>query len=216
MRVNAPCIKYPANDWLMETVHERLEWARKKAGFRFASAAARSLGVPEQTYLAHENGHRGVPVDAGQHYARRFRVSFGWLMANEGKPSDRDVVPVTNYVGAGQEVFPIDDSAQGYESVDAPPGVVGDVVAARVRGDSMLPQLRDGWLIFWRRDTHEGVPTECINELCVVKVAGEGPTLVKIVRSGGKAGFYRLESHNAEPRDNVKIEWAARVTDIRT
>lgn len=73
--------------------------------------------------------------------------------------------------------------------------------------------LRDGWLIFWVRD-QPGVPEECVGQLCVVQVK-DGPTLVKEVRRGSKKGLYRLESWNAPPREDVELEWASKIIDIR-
>lgn len=217
MRVNAQGINIIGTSPWMDTPAERLLWARKRAGFNRATEAARSLAVPEQTYLAHENGSRGIRSAAGALYARRYRVNFNWLMTGDGKPSDRERVPIVSYVGAGAEVYPVDDNAQisGLDAVDAPTGGTdGDCVAARVRGESMYPMLRDGWLIFWRRDVH-GVASDCINQLCIVKLAGDGPTLVKWLRQGPKPGLFNLESHNAPLRESVRLEWAAKVIDIR-
>lgn len=85
MLVNASCIS-PAGSFpaMARTPADRLREARADAGFERASEAARSLGVPEQTYLAHENGSRGITAKAGEHYANRFKVEFTWLMTNKG------------------------------------------------------------------------------------------------------------------------------------
>ena len=197
----------------LDSQGKRLAWAREKAGFKTASAAARALGVPEQTYLAHENSNRGLRLEPAQHYARRFRVNFAWLMSGHGMPSDRDQVPIVGYVGAGPSIFPF-ELGGALEMVDAPTGGSVDCVGARVRGESMYPQLLDGWLIFWRKNS-QGVPPECLNALSVVKLADDGPTMVKRLRPGNSSTLFTLESFNAEPKFNVRLDWAAKVIDIR-
>lgn len=125
-------------------------------------------------------------------------------------------VPVVGYVGGGQEVFPHDDHAlgAGLEEVEAPEGVGGGtVVAVRIRGESMHP-MRDGWLLFYRRD-QPGVPDECLNRLCIVKLADDGPMMVKEVRRGYRRNRFVLTSWNAAPIEDVRIDWAAPVLSIR-
>lgn len=192
---------------------ERLKSARIEAGYESAAAAARAMGTPAPTYSGHENGTTDMPRKAAIRYARFYGVSLDWLLTGSGEGRRRTKVPVICYVGAGAEVHPIDDhpKGQGIELVEPPPGVT-DCVAARIRGDSMHP-LRDGWLIFWRK-TEDGVPEGCMGALCVVQVK-DGPTLVKELRRGSKRGLYRLESWNASPREDVQIEWASKVLDIR-
>ncbi|MCA3246987.1 MAG: helix-turn-helix domain-containing protein [Azospirillum sp.] len=122
--------------------------------------------------------------------------------------------PIVGYVGAGAEVHPVDDYAKGAGIDEAPPfpGQDGPAVAVRVRGDSMLPMLEDGWLLYYSRD-HDGVPEDCIGKLCVVQIE-DGPTLVKTLERGRRRRHFRLVSHNASPREDVRLKWAARVRAI--
>ena len=75
----------------MSVQSDRLEMARKRAGFDTASDAARAMGVPVQTYLAHENGSRAFDVETALKYARKFQVPIGWLAGGAGEPSDAPV-----------------------------------------------------------------------------------------------------------------------------
>lgn len=193
---------------------DRLSKARVGAGYISARKAAEAMGANYNTYAQHENKIRDIPRDAAIRYARFFRISLEWLLTGKGsqKPT-RPEVPIVSYVGAGAEVFAIDDSAQGSGLIMVPAPVgMEDCVGAMIKGDSMHP-LRDGWLIFWQRD-QSGVPEDCIGQLCVCQVR-DGPTLVKDLRRGSRKGLYRLESWNAPTREDVPLEWASRIREIR-
>lgn len=195
-------------------IHERLQKARQSAGFETAASAADALGEKRATYFQHENGWRGVSRKKAERYANFFRVDLTWLLTGRGKPNRKDIIPVVGYVGGGAEVHPIDDHAKGdgLDYIEAVP-ISPDSVALIVRGDSMYP-IEDGWIITYRRD-RDGVPSACLNRLCIVKVANDGPTLIKKVRRGSEKNTYTLESWNAPPRENVVLEWAAPVEGIK-
>lgn len=81
-----------------ETQGQRLTHARKRAGFRTASAAARALGVPEVTYRAHESGIRGLSEAAARNYGYAYGVNWAWLITGDGSIEPPD--------GAGPQVSP--------------------------------------------------------------------------------------------------------------
>lgn len=70
----------------MEEPKDRLRKARERAGFDDAVSAARAYGWNENTYRSHENGNRGVPLNAAKRYAQRFKVSAGWILTGEKQP----------------------------------------------------------------------------------------------------------------------------------
>lgn len=187
---------------------ERLRRARMKAGFASATDAARAHGWAAPTYLAHENGGRGVPLTRARAYARAFGVSPAWLLTGEGDLRAA-TAPLVGHVGAGAEIFAIDDHAMGaaLEEVEAPPNIDRDVVAVQVRGDSMYPVYWDGDLLFYGR-SGDLIDTRCLNRECVVRLV-DGRTLLKVLRRGTHPGFYRLESYNAPPMEQVAVDWAA-------
>lgn len=129
------------------TKASRLRKAREAAGFDSASDAARALGVPEPTYIGHENGQRGFTSASAEHYARKFKVSLDWLITGRGdnlqapaREEIKNTIPIVGTVAAGmwQET---DDSAgepQGY--IPLMPGLKHPVecyFVLRVHGDSM-------------------------------------------------------------------------------
>lgn len=64
--------------------HERLRVARLASNFITARAAAEAMGVAPPTYMAHENGSRGLTTPAAQRYAEFFGVSLAWLLEGKG------------------------------------------------------------------------------------------------------------------------------------
>lgn len=134
------------------------------------------------------------------------------LLAFFGETGFTSVVPVLSYVGAGAEVYAIDDNEKGdgsFDPVPAPPGAGPSAVGVIVRGDSMWPAYKDGdVLIFDKRlPAEELVGKECIIEL------EDGRTLVKTIKRGASDSF-TLMSHNAPDIEDVYIRWAARVAFV--
>lgn len=168
---------------------------------------ARDAGIAEGGFRNFMSGRTdSISISSYEALANAVGVSVSTLLGEQ--------VPVVGRVGAGQEMFPIDDHAMGdgIDMADAPPGVSPDsVVAVEVAGTSMHP-IAAGWLLFYRRDVY-GVTDECINKLCVCQIK-DGPTYVKEVRHGTN-GKFTLTSWNAPPIENVELAWAARVIDIR-
>jgi hypothetical protein len=194
-------------------INQRLRAAREAAGFKSMADAAKAVGVPYPTYAGHENGGRGAfRRDEAGKYSRAFKVSLEWLLTGKGPMRRTGLMPVLGYVGAGAEVYPIDDHAQGAALDTVETGVPEGAVALVIRGDSQHP-LQDGWLIVYRRE-NDGVADSCLGRLCVTKVH-DGPTLLKTVRKGKSAKTFDLESWNAPLREGVRLDWATPVLMIR-
>lgn len=115
-------------------------------------------------------------------------------------------VPIVGYVGAGAEVYAIDDHVKGdgLEIIPAPPGMVNGI-ALIVRGDSMSPKWEDGEVLFIEKTVYsiDGL----IGESCYVQTA-DGRTYVKKLQYGSRPGLYTLVSYNAPPIIDVAIERA--------
>lgn len=193
---------------------KRLAKAREDAGYVGPGPAAEAMGTNKFTYTQHENGNRGFPTSAAKRYAKFFRVNLKWLVSGTGPMKNNIRIPLVGHVGAGAEIYPDDAYPLGHASdmIEAMPDGLDECVAVTIRGSSMHP-LGDGWIVIYAR-SQEGVPDDCINKLCVVKIH-EGPTLLKTVQRGRTAKYWNLESWNAPLRENVRLDWAARVIDIR-
>lgn len=71
-------------------LHERLQRAREKAGYKNPTEAAAALRVKYPTYAGHENGSSGFKPKTGAMYARKFGVRFEWLMNGAGAMIDNE------------------------------------------------------------------------------------------------------------------------------
>lgn len=190
---------------------KRLEKARKDRGFEDAKAAAKFFGWSYDTYAQHENGTRGLSRAAGK-YAKAFRVSEAWLLTGEGQgPGQVVEVPLKGRVGAGAEVYAIDDG--GHETVDAPADCSPSTVAVEVSGDSMFPAYEDRTLLYYSRLMP---PESLVNRRCVVQLAN-GKIFVKVLRRGSTDALWTLQSLNPNYADieDQHVEWAAPIDWIK-
>ena len=198
----------------MNSLADRLRMARELAGYSSAAGAAEAFGWKYPTYSAHENGTRGFGREKAKKYAEIYRVSLDWLITGRGAPKGKAMIPLVGFVGAGAEILPIDDHPKGggLDEIPAPAGHEGSSVAVEIRGDSMFP-LKPGWRLVYARE-RDGVPMEALNRLCVCRLR-DGRMLVKELQRGSRKGVYRLVSWNAAPIEDVALEWAALVLEIR-
>ncbi len=81
----------------MEQPFERLRHARKEAGFKSASAAARANGWNEAAYRHHENGTRGYGIDQAIAYGAAFSVSPSWLLTLGFSQNDSWRLPIGKF-----------------------------------------------------------------------------------------------------------------------
>jgi phage repressor protein C with HTH and peptisase S24 domain len=197
--VNTKCLTEQFNLSAMSEPHERLQQARRAAGYADAASAARAMGLRPETYHTHENGGRGLSR-IGERYARFFRVSLEWLLTGKGdmrgKPGSG--VPLYGNVGAGPEVLPIAEAVNDgpLEWIDLPNA--RDIFALEIRGDSAIPRYRPGEILLVSRDPVN--PERMINQYCVLDLA-DGRRCAKRLKKDN--GMLWLASENnlfdAEP-----------------
>lgn len=191
------------------SIHDRLRKARIDAGFPSATAAAQRFGFNANTLRSNENGNKPFGREAAENYAKAFKVRLDWLVSGRGPMrAGRLGVAVTGHVGAGAEVFPLDDDC--LEFIEPSFEVDDDVLAFVVRGDSMWPQFYNGDYIL----------AKPVNDLTLVLhrraivTLSDGRRLVKTIEPGRSPGVFTLTSHNAPPLHDVVIIAAARVVGI--
>ncbi|WP_416551647.1 LexA family transcriptional regulator [Phaeobacter sp. JH203A] len=132
-------------------------------------------------------------------------------------PSDHmgpPTIAVAGKVGAGAQVPVFDAYEKGDgPQVECPPGLSPHgIVAVEVEGDSMEPVYSAGDLLFYTRDSSDGVPGDVIGHRCVCEDA-DGMGWVKQVKAGDEPGLFHLISLNPTGANmwNVHLRWAARV-----
>ncbi len=156
----------------------------------------------------------GANVTSISKVAAALGVTELWLLYGVDENMPHPTVAIAGAVGAGAMV-PVFDA---YEKGDGPqvecPQVLSpqNVVAVEVAGDSMEPIYSAGDLLFYTRESADGVPTDAIGHRCVCEDAN-GMGWVKQVRQGSEPGLFNLISLNpgADNQHDVKLKWAARV-----
>lgn len=133
-----------------------------------------------------------------------------WLLEHRGD-GQRALVPVRFFVGAEAMVAPFSDD-DALEYIEAPPGADEVTAAAIVRGNSQIPVLNPGDIVFWGDGS--GSPADYIGYECVCEL-DTGQTLVKTVLPGSKPGLYTLTSYNSPPILDARIVQASPVLWVK-
>lgn len=185
--------------WSMATPQEQARAIMRQPGWT-QMRLADALSVSQSTV------HRWLKgAEPEGHHRDALNNLFTTLL----RDGEQDLtVALKGNVGAGQIVEAIEG---GPEFVTAPPNVSDSTVAARVRGTSMLPFLRDGSLIYWSKLLP---PDELINQICVVQTTA-GEIFIKILHRGSESGRWNLVSFNSDIIENVELEWAAKIDWIK-
>ena len=204
-----------AKHWLATLLDEKHRKRRELADF---------LDLPPPRITEMIKGTRRINFTEAVNIARFFELGVEQVSAlaglSGGERGGGRRVEIVGYVGAGAQVFPIDEHERAnFGSVEVPPEVdATGSVALIIRGNSMYP-IKDGYKICYTKQ-HEGVTEDCLGELCVCQTITEdgqlGAIYVKELRRGTDAGRFTLISWNADPIENVQLSWAARVTAIIT
>ena len=177
---------------------------RQRAGLTLEQVA-QAANTSNQMIGLLERGQRKLTVEWMERIAPVLGVAPADLML-ASKP-----VPVLGYVGAGAEVYSIDDHAKGngmFETSAPPQGATPSMVALVVRGDSMSPAYEAGDIIYYDQQL-SGDFDHLVGKRVVVRLT-DGRTFVKKLRKNSEGQFW-LHSHNAEPMINPQIEWLASV-----
>lgn len=185
-----------------DAIAERLKFLWSRDGIAGAAEARRAYGFAPAHYESVKKwptGEKGMTAADAVRVARHHHVSAGWLFFGEGSPDESSTVPLSGFVGAGQEITIFNEHA-ARERIDA--AFTGlDVEALEVRGDSMYPVARAGDYVFFSRPMREF--SKLLGQDAYVRLE-DGRSLFKILHRGSKSGLFDLLSYNAEPmRDQI-------------
>ncbi|GGG77710.1 transcriptional regulator [Salipiger pallidus] len=166
----------------------------------------------EQLKKVSQGKSRSTNVDDAQKVASALDMTLDQFL--NGGIEAPSTIAIAGKVGAGAQVPVFDAYAKGDgPQVECPPGLSAHgVVAVEVEGDSMEPVFSAGDLLFYTRETHDGVPLEAVGKRCVCEDA-TGMGWVKVVRAGREEGTFDLHSFNdnSPTMYGVRLKWASSV-----
>ncbi|MBN8187588.1 helix-turn-helix transcriptional regulator [Salipiger thiooxidans] len=204
MIARAP-ISTPLSEWLSQA----LEYSGlSQSALAERLDAAVSKKVDRSTINKMVMGKRAISAEELLHISE----ITGFEVPGE-EPATKTIA-IAGAVGAGARVPVFDAYMKGDgPQVECPPGLSPHgIVAVEVVGDSMAPVYGAGDLLFYSRDTHEGVPDDVVGHICVAEDE-DGMGWVKQVKAGDEPGLFHLISLNpgANTMWNKRLRWAARV-----
>lgn len=182
----------------------KLKELRASKGWTHDQAAS-AMGVSRGQFIKLERGERRLTVE----YINQAARAFGVRPADVFDEPAIVTVPLKGYIGAGGHVEAIDNGND--DEVEAPADSHPATVAAQIRGDSQLPVLQDGWIIYWSTQLPA---SSLLNQMAVVQLA-DGRIMVKTIRNGSQPGLYTLTSYNAADIVDVPVDWAAKIDWIK-
>lgn len=166
---------------------------------------AKLTGVPQSAINRIENGDST--------WSKHIPVLQEFFQVTPTEALTRPSVPVIGYVGAGAEIFPIDDHSQGagFDEIPAPPGVFR-AIALVIKGDSMWPRYQEGDVVVIDKEQYSF--DSLIGKTCYILLE-DGRSFLKILQSSKTKGFWDLISHNAPPIEGVLIDRAYPVSWVK-
>lgn len=192
----------------MDAWHDRMARVLDRKGWPQAELARRS-GVDEQNVYKYLQGRVAQPRgDTLPRLARALGVNPLWL--RDGVGPELSHVEIVGYVGAGEQFIPAPDATLGELQLDFSET---DPIAVIVRGGSMAPVYRPGDYLLCSRK-RDGEISACLNKDCVV-LTTDGLGYVKKVVRGAEPDRFTLISYNADPIENVELDWCAPIMWVK-
>lgn len=179
-----------------------------------ASIAAKKPDAIRNLKRAVKNGERrGVTTETLIALAPVLKTTAAWLLEGIGDPTPGNIVRVVGRIGAGAEIQPEFEQIppEGLYEIEVPFPIGKDAIAFLVEGDSMWPRYDPGDVIICGRQGASA--EEVVGWEAAVRTA-DGKRYLKRIQRGASPGAFDLESHNAPPIRNVRIEWAAEIQGV--
>lgn len=208
----------------MKDASDRLRQIRLKKGFDSPSEAARAFGWNEHTYKSHENGIRGIRIDAARKYAAAFGSTAAFILTGtnggEPEPSVNQVieVPLLGTVSAG--LFREGDALEYMESL-VPAVPRHDIPASaqyclRVDGQSVNLRIPDGaFAICAYFDRFPGGPHHGQLVHVVREVSGLVENTIKELRYDDKGAFLMPVSSDPAHQQPIRLNGDSEDATIR-
>lgn len=176
----------------------------KRDKFNTQAKLARELGVTQPTVARWLTG--SAPTGD-----IRDRIDALYKEVVVGDQPAVHILPVMGYVGAGAEVEPDFEQVppEGLEEVEVYTPLPDGLVAFRVRGDSMMPQFRDGaTIVVWREQKR---PIESFYGAEAVVRTEDGRRFIKTIERGAPGEGVTLASWNRTSIPNQRLAWIGEI-----
>lgn len=120
-------------------------------------------------------------------------------------------VSIMGRVGAGGSVDPEFEQVppEGLSTISLPFPVPDDMIGFEVKGESMLPRYDDGDVIVVWKDQRRPIET-FFGEEAAVRTR-DGHRYLKTIVQGKSRSVVTLNSWNAKPIENVRLEWVGEI-----
>jgi repressor LexA len=194
-------------------VPKKIASLRKALGMS-QEAFAKEFGVKQATVSRWEDGLSNVARSLEAKMASLADMSVAEFFHSDEGPR---IVPVIGEVSAGEHFCPVADGARlggnDFITFGSMPG--DEMVAVRVRGDSMAPVYRAGDIVIGRKVYGADI-SAAINRDCIV-LTESGDGFLKVLRKGSRKSEYALQPYNSgyDTIERVAIEWAAPVLWVK-
>ncbi|WP_281978830.1 XRE family transcriptional regulator [Pseudorhizobium flavum] len=135
--------------------------------------------------------------------------AYEHLIDHEPRSHAGMIVPLQGFIGAGSEIEPDFEQTppEGLDQIWIPFELDDELIAFEVRGNSMLPVYREGHVLICYREQKR--PLEYFFGLDAAVRTNDGRRFIKtIMRNGNQVD---LHSFNAEPIQNVQLEWIGEI-----
>ncbi len=200
---------------MFDSQAERLQWARKRAGYESAAAFARAKNLNEVTYRAHESGNRGIPASRAFDYARALKVGASWILYGEGSV---DRAPSIQVLGALKDDGYVEIYDKTRDKRFFGPGEldVVNAVAIDVRTLTYYPSYYHGDVLFGLWQTRNIKPVSALEGPTdnIIMFSDQTVCLGKLLHlDGAQSPIVQIQNHNGLV--SKKVVQAAPVLWIR-
>ena len=147
----------------------------RKRNMLTQSEVANMLNITPQAYANYERGDRTPDIMTCKKLAAIFGVSLEVLLGDKPLSESKAFkIPILGVIPAGTPIEAVEDILD-YEDISEDMARRGNYFALKVRGDSMLPTVKDGDVVIVRQqeDAESG-------QICVVMINGYDATLKEI------------------------------------
>ena len=189
--------------------HDRLKTAFSQTGWSKAELARRAH-EPYDNVTKYLSGKVKQPRgDTLARLANALEISPLYLEKGVDLENVESEVALMGYVGAGAEVEPDFEQVppEGLEQIHVPFALPDDLIAFKVKGDSMLPQFRSETVIIVYREQRRATET-FYGEEAAVRTA-DGRRFIKTIMRGRHGA--NLISWNAAPIEDVSLAWIGEI-----